>query len=357
MGMPERPEELLCYCRAGFERDLAAELAARAAVAGLGAYPRYEEGSGFVRFLPAGSSIQRVAEALPLEALVFARQRLPALEPLSGLPREDRLTPLVERVVASGWTFERIWHETPDTNAGKGLRRLGRALERPLESVLRKRGHLQPFADGRRLHCFWTRGDTVQPGLCAPGACSDLPGGILRLRASRAAPSRSALKLEEAWHQFLPAGEWGQRLAEGMTAVDLGAAPGGWTWQLMRRGMYVYAVDNGPMNAGLMATGQVEHHRADAFGWQPPAPVNWLVCDIVDKPARVTARIADWLVAGWCREAIFNLKLPMRQRWQTVEDCLAHLRMRLEEAEAVHHLRARQLYHDREEITVHVRLE
>ncbi|MGM0554453.1 MAG: 23S rRNA (cytidine(2498)-2'-O)-methyltransferase RlmM [Pseudomonadota bacterium] len=357
MGKPETPAELLCYCRAGFESDLAAELAARAAAAGVGAYPRYEEDGGFVRFLPAGTPFERLSEVLPLDALVFARQCIPALEPLSGLPRDDRLTPLVERVAASDWAFEHIWHETPDTNAGKGLQRLARALERPLESVMRKRGQLRRQAHGWRLHCFWSRGDTVQPGLCQPGACSDRLGGILRLRASRAAPSRSALKLEEAWYQFLPAEDWGQRLAEGMTAVDLGAAPGGWTWQLVRRGMYVHAVDNGPMNADLMATGQVEHHRADAFGWQPPAPVNWLVCDIVDKPARVTARIADWLVAGWCREAIFNLKLPMRRRWQTVEDCLAHLRMRLEEAEAVHHLRARQLYHDREEITVHVRLE
>jgi len=34
--------------------------------------------------------------------------------------------------------------------------------------------------------------------------------------------------LEEAWHHFIPAEDWDTRLASGMRAVDLGAAPGGW---------------------------------------------------------------------------------------------------------------------------------
>ncbi len=33
---------------------------------------------------------------------------------------------------------------------------------------------------------------------------------------------------------------------------------------------------------------------------------------MVEKPAKVTALMAQWLVNGWCRETIFNLKLPMK---------------------------------------------
>src|SRR5690625_7660960 len=83
--------------------------------------------------------------------------------------------------------------------------------------------------------------------------------GILRLRQPKGAPSRATLKLEEAWHYFIPADEWDQRLANGMHAVDLGAAPGGWTWQLVQRGMFVGAVDSGPMAQELMGTGLVTH--------------------------------------------------------------------------------------------------
>ncbi|WP_018951393.1 23S rRNA (cytidine(2498)-2'-O)-methyltransferase RlmM [Thioalkalivibrio sp. AKL12] len=345
---------LLLYCRAGFEADLTAELTDRAARAGLGGFARVQPGSGYVHFEPAGCTVEGLARALPFEELIFARQVFPALPALEGLDRADRLTPIIEQAFAAGCPVDSIWHEMPDTNEGKGLRRLIKAVERPLASVLRKRGVLRAQAGGLRLHVFWHSGDCVQLGLSRPGERSEWPGGILHLRSPREAPSRSTLKLEEAWHTFIPRGAWDTRLAQGMQAVDLGAAPGGWTWQLVRRGMYVHAVDNGPMDAPLMATTQVEHHREDAFSWVPPKSVTWLVCDIVDKPSRVAARMADWLEAGWCREAIFNLKLPMKQRWKTVYDCLDHIEERLLDARITHRMRARQLYHDREEITVHV---
>ncbi len=81
--------------------------------------------------------------------------------------------------------------------------------------------------------------------------------GIPRLKFPADAPSRSTLKLEEAFHVFIPADEWDERPANGMWAVDLGACPGGWTYQLVKRNMWVYSVDNGPMAQSLMDTGQV----------------------------------------------------------------------------------------------------
>ena len=101
-----------------------------------------------------------------------------------------------------------------------------------------------------------------------------------------------------------------------------------------------------------MASGLVEHLRADGFAWQPRKSVDWLVCDMVEQPRRVAARIAHWLAQGWCRYTIFNLKLPMKKRYAEVELCLDLLR---NEVAAPLDLRARQLYHDREEITVFAR--
>ncbi|WP_285527584.1 SAM-dependent methyltransferase, partial [Escherichia coli] len=48
-------------------------------------------------------------------------------------------------------------------------------------------------------------------------------------------------------------------------AVDLGAAPGGWTWQLVNREMRVTAVDNGPMAENLMYSGLVDHQKVDGY--------------------------------------------------------------------------------------------
>lgn len=351
------PQQLLFYCRPGFENDLASEVATKAALLGWQGYPRTAPHAGHVRFVVTDErSVNALHRALPLASLVFARQSLVALEPLEALSREDRLSPIVEQVVASGWSFESLWQETPDTNEAKALAGLIKALKRPLESTLRKRGALRRKAGGRRLHLLWTDGDRVQLGMSFPGNRSELPGGIRRLRFPHDAPSRSTLKLEEAWHEFVPREQWEDRLGEGMQAADLGAAPGGWTWQLVHRGMQVYAIDNGPMDRKLMATGLVDHLREDGFVWAPPSRLDWLVCDIVDKPARVIDMVERWLTRRWCREAVFNLKLPMKRRWEAVSEGLARLDAALGEAGVKAEIACRHLYHDREEVTVHVRL-
>lgn len=349
--------ELLLFCRPGFEKDLSTEVAEKAARFEYTGYPIAETGSGHVRFvLLDDTPANTLHRALALDSLVFARQSLVALPPLDSLSRDDRLSPIIEQVVASGWSFEALWQETPDTNEAKALVGLMKALKGPLESTLRKRGALRRKAGGRRLHLLWSEGDRVQIAISFPGNRSEYPGGILRLRFPREAPSRSTLKLEEAWHTFVPREQWSERLHEGMQAADLGAAPGGWTYQLVRQGMFVYAIDNGPMDKTLMATEQVEHLHEDGFVWEPPHRLDWLVCDIVDKPMRVIDMIERWLVRRWCREAVFNLKLPMKQRWQEVERCLSRLEQSLSQAGVSAELRCKQLYHDREEVTVHVRL-
>nr|WP_300310936.1 23S rRNA (cytidine(2498)-2'-O)-methyltransferase RlmM [Halomonas sp.] len=352
-----QPNELLMLCRPGFEADLAAELQDRIQALGEQAEIEPWMSEGLVRvILVDGRPANELHRRLKLEKLVFARQTLVALAPLQ-LSRDDRLSAIVDQVKASGWSFEEIWQETPDTNEAKALSGLLKALERPLSSHLKKRGALRRKAGGRRLHLVWRDGEQVQLGISFPGNRSEFPGGIRRLRFPHGAPSRSTLKLEEAWHEFVPRDQWESRISEGMQAADLGAAPGGWTWQLVKRGMHVYAIDNGPMDKGLMATGMVEHLREDGFVWEPPARLDWLVCDIVDKPARVIVMVERWLLNRWCRESVFNLKLPMKKRWQEVDHCLEGLKRRLDEAGVTASIRCRHLYHDREEVTVHVQLQ
>jgi 23S rRNA (cytidine2498-2'-O)-methyltransferase len=173
--------------------------------------------------------------------------------------------------------------------------------------------------------------------------------GIPRLRMPGGAPSRSTLKLAEALAVFVGEEGPGKRLRAGMTAVDLGASPGGWTWQLVRRGLMVAAVDNGPMDPALLESGQVKHRREDGFRFRPSEPVDWMVCDMVESPSRVCALAARWVAEGWCREAIFNLKLPMKKRWEEV--CRARDIVAQAMAGRPHRFRLKHLYHDREEVT------
>ena len=146
--------------------------------------------------------------------------------------------------------------------------------------------------------------------------------------------------------------ERAQWLKPGMSAVDLGAAPGGWSFILARRHIHVTAIDNGPLSDTVLATGLVRHLRADGFSWHPPQPVDWMACDMVEQPRRVAARMAEWFANDWCRRAIFNLKLPMKKRYAEVCANLDAFHAQCQAADVPVQTRARQLYHDREEITV-----
>ncbi|MDQ3288405.1 MAG: 23S rRNA (cytidine(2498)-2'-O)-methyltransferase RlmM [Pseudomonadota bacterium] len=348
-------DALLCYCRAGFEPELAAELGERAAVAGFPGYARTERGSAYVEFhCEDAAALNR---ALPFSRLIFARQKLLRLADLPGLDPADRVTPLIAALEAQApagrtlATFGELWVEHPDSDAGKPLAGLARSFGNALRPALRKAGWLTAKDDPNRprLHVFFLAGDHAMIAMGDPRDSSPWLLGIPRLRVHPDAPSRSALKLEEALMTLLDADERERLLRDNMQAADLGAAPGGWTWVLMRHGMKITSVDNGPMSEALLDSGRVEHLRADGFQWQPRRKLDWMVCDMVEQPRRVAERMATWLREDWCRQTVFNLKLPMKKRWEETRICMELIEHQVHRPVM---LRARQLYHDREEITV-----
>ena len=244
-----------------------------------------------------------------------------------------------------------------DTNEGKQLAGFCRKFTVPLRQALRNKRILLKVQNPSRpvIHLLFINNNSCYVGYSLSQNNSPFYMGIPRLKFPSDAPSRSTLKLEEAFHIFIPYEEWDERLKGGLNAVDLGACPGGWTYQLVKRSMMVYAIDNGPMNEKLMETGQVKHYREDGFKFIPKKHnIYWLVCDMVEKPAKVTELIAKWLINGWCREAIFNLKLPMKKRYEEVKQNLQLLIEELNNSQINVQIQAKQLFHDREEVTVHV---
>jgi len=339
---------LLCYCRAGFEPELAGELTDRAAEAGFAGYARTERESGFVVF--ACDDADALCSALPWSTLVFARQKLRLIADLRDLDPRDRIAPMLA-ALPPDIRFGELLMEHPDSESGKPMAGLARSLGNALRTVLRKADALTSEDNPRlqRLHVCVLAGDHVLLATSEPEDSAPWPLGIPRLRMHADAPSRSALKLEEALLVLLDAHERKALLRDGMRAADLGAAPGGWTWVLARHGLRVQSIDNGPLRQHVMDSGLVEHLRADGFNWQPRQPLDWMVCDMVEQPRRVAERMATWMREGWCRHAIFNLKLPMKKRWQETRLCL-HLFA--EQSRKPLTIRTKQLYHDREEITV-----
>jgi len=349
-----RPSRLLLYCRAGFEKECAQEITAAAAEMGVEGYVKARPDSGFAVFHPHQEDMgAELGGHLEFRRLVFARQMVRVPELLSALPEADRASPIAAAAAGLGKRFRELWIEMPDTNEGKSLASLTRPLGPHLDKALARAGvAIADAAAPQRLHVFFVGGRACYVGLSEVANSARWPMGIVRLRMPSASPSRSTLKLAEALLEFFDDREREKRFAPGMTAVDLGASPGGWTWQLVQRHMHVIAVDNGPMDPALLDTGQVKHRREDGFHFEPAEPVDWMVCDMVESPSRIARLAARWVAQGWCAGTIFNLKLPMKKRWEEVVRCREII------GEALggrgYFLRVKQLSHDREEVTAYL---
>ena len=96
----------------------------------------------------------------------------------------------------------------------------------PLARQLRDQGYLGDQGAGANLEILLLGFDTAILGLSIASNRALHSSGRLRLKLPPEAPSRSTLKLEEAWHTFIPPERWSEILGGGKRAVDLGAGPG-----------------------------------------------------------------------------------------------------------------------------------
>lgn len=371
---------VVAYCRAGFESETATDIARAADAAGADAQCTPIVDSAYVVAHLAALDLRRWRQALVDVPPIFARSVFAGSGPHALVPAGhvagqrggvDRVTPIVEAIEALDSSAAGLWVEFPDTNDGKEMSTLARALTARLEGELRRRGLLSaasPALSGdtqpqqqpaiaprnrKRLHVFLPDGATAYVGISIGESGSPWPMGIARLKMPHAAPSRSTLKLAEALITFLGDGE-NARLRAGMRAVDLGAAPGGWTWQLAQRGLRVTAVDNGFLKGEVAGDPLVTHLRCDGLKYRPKRQVDWVTCDIVEQPLRIATLMADWIAEGAARRALFNLKLPMKRRYDEVLRCIDAIDARVSRAGVDATLRVRQLYHDRAEVTAYL---
>lgn len=187
---------------------------------------------------------------------------------------------------------------------------------------------------------------SIYMGCSAPrDNLSDWPGGAVRFRREEGLISRAAFKLLEAEREFaLP-------LDRFTSALDLGAAPGGWTSVLLERGMKVTAVDPADLDPSLQLHPRLRHLKRNAADLSfPPGSFDLLVCDMSWDPhhtCKLVSALAPVLSAGG--SGIITLKLMYRKPFQTIQE--------LSKAYSEHFdiQKIKQLFHNREEVTMWVR--
>lgn len=175
---------------------------------------------------------------------------------------------------------------------------------------------------------------------------SDWAGGMRRFAREPGQISRAEFKLLEALELFRIA------LPPRGIALDLGAAPGGWTRILRQRQQYVTAVDPAALHPSLRQDKHVRHLRLTAETYRKQGPdhfdliVNDMRLDARDS-ARLMVAFAPYLYAHG--SALMTVKLPAQAQPALIEhtfDILQH---------AYRIAGARQLFHNRSEITLHLK--
>lgn len=269
---------------------------------------------------------------------IFARQRLSQPVRVSAATRDD----LAAEILAAGTSEGRSPRVThvycPELPREGSARRAAHPLQPDvvtLQAVLeqklegrRAKGKLGPPTPHRlqvlllgsreALVSVDSLGNDDDPLLAWP---STFPAGRALREADRDAPSSAWRKLEEALRWLDVAVDATDH------AVDLGAAPGGWTRLLRERGARVTAVDRAALDAAVAADPGVVHLKKDAlavdlFSLKPTL----VVCDVIWEPKSSAAIMRRCIAVPTTRAAVITFKLKTPIDWDTLDDVRAFIR-------------------------------
>ena len=167
------------------------------------------------------------------------------------------------------------------------------------------------------------------------------PGGVAPVAEDRRPPSRAYRKLEEAFCWM------GDQPRPGELCVDLGGAPGGWSYTALKRGARVVAVDRSPLAPELLREPRLTMLEGNAFTYEPAQSVDWLLSDVVCEPPRALALIQRWVGRRACRKLVVTVKFKGREGYGILDE----LRGTLTSAPLAH-ARIKHLEHNKNEVTV-----
>lgn len=166
-------------------------------------------------------------------------------------------------------------------------------------------------------------------------------GGAVHFHKDNGDISRAKFKLMEAELVF------GLDFGAYHSALDLGAAPGGWSSFLLEKGLRVTAVDPADMHPSLLRDSALTYLRKNAADVQfPPDAFDLLVCDMSWDPEKMAELVKRLLPAVSADGLVLTtVKLLHGKAFATLREVERIM------GPAAKLVGARQLFHNREEIT------
>ncbi|WP_339783255.1 SAM-dependent methyltransferase [Paenibacillus sp. FSL R7-0313] len=200
--------------------------------------------------------------------------------------------------------------------------------------------------DAEYVISVFAANDMLYAGVSRPEQnLSDWSGGAVRFQKEDGQISRAKFKLLEAEQTF------GIDFTSFHKALDIGAAPGGWTSFLLERGLEVTAVDPAKMDATLLASPKLTFLKKNAGDVRfREGEFDLLVCDMSWSPKLMSRLVSDLLYSlqpGGT--AIVTVKLLHKKPLALIKDVIdtfERSRMQIQ--------RSKQLFHNREEITLYM---
>lgn len=217
-------------------------------------------------------------------------------------------------------------------------------VKQHLDEVIEQRGGLPETKDPQFIVSVVIT-DKAYIGYSTPKEnLSRWSGGAVHYGAAKNSFSRAQHKLEEALEVL------NIDISSCKTALDLGAAPGGWTALLLERGLKVTAVDTGDLHPELLKHKNLTYLRQNAFDLRLTRnSMDLITCDMSWDPLRTSRLIVDLSkalrIGG---KLVLTIKFMGQSPLHTVRECLKILRV------SFAFKAGRHLWHNREELTLYL---
>jgi len=217
-------------------------------------------------------------------------------------------------------------------------------VKKAMDDYLQNRGMLTTVKEAALVISVLVAPERAYSGISSPRAnLSSWSGGAVHYGKDIGVLSRAAHKLEEACEVFdLDL----KGLAE---ALDLGAAPGGFTSFLLGKGLCVTAVDTGELAPLLLQNPRLSFLKENASNIRPQeASFDLITCDISRDALRTVDMITD---LAYCLRPAGKLLLTVKFMGREPLPLIRQCRKRL--GDVFRFVRGRHLWHNREEATLY----
>ena len=220
------------------------------------------------------------------------------------------------------------------------------SIREELEEKLLSEGKTLEVKYPEQIISLYLKDNVLMAGVGLPSEnLSRWSGGMAHYKQETWEVSRSMYKLMEAFEVFQITTAGGEKV------LDLGASPGGWSSVMMRRGMRVTAVDTEEMSEKIKDQKALEFIKANIEEVDLGDKVfDILVSDMslnATKMAKAFCRAAKWLKDDGY--AVVTVKLSADKPVKSLTD------VKKIYSEIFEILGCKQLFHNREEVTLYLK--